>query len=114
MKRIVEKHLGGESSTQQFDEMIGRASGSNAPMPQPPTTYDTSKNPKHWKRKSQKYIVAQLRLSGFDPPHPKAPIIDKRELIAHALFRHIKAKHKTRSNEGQEPPTRTTRKQLET
>jgi hypothetical protein len=43
LKRRVEKHLGGESSTQQFDEMIGRASESNAPMPQPPTTYDSNK-----------------------------------------------------------------------
>jgi hypothetical protein len=70
LKRIVEKHLGGESSTQQFDEMIGRASGSNAPMPQPPTTYDSNKNPKYWKRKDKAYLLDQLRLSGFDPPHP--------------------------------------------
>jgi len=77
LKRIVEKHLGGESSTQQFDEMIGRASGSNAPMPQPPTTYDSGKSKTYWKRKNKEYILDQLRLSGFDPPHPDIQQVSK-------------------------------------
>ena len=66
--------------------MIGRASGSNAPMPQPPTTYDSSKNQKYWKRKSKEYLLDQLRLSGFDPPHPDTGKNNQRELIQHLFY----------------------------
>jgi hypothetical protein len=66
--------------------MIGRASGSNAPMPQPPTTYDSSKNPKYWKRKDKAYLLDQLRLSGFDPPHPDTERLSTKQLIDYLFF----------------------------
>ena len=66
--------------------MIGRASGSDAPMPQPPTTYDSNKNPKYWKRKGKEYILDQLRLSGFDPPHPDIEKVNQQQLIDYLVF----------------------------
>ena len=65
--------------------MIARASGSNSPMPQPTTTYDYNKNPKYWKRKEKAYLLDQLKLSGFDPPHPDTKN-NKGELIQHLFL----------------------------
>ena len=67
--------------------MIARASGSNAPMPQPPTTYDSNKNPRYWIRKDKAYLLDQLQLSGFDPPYPDMSKIGEPYLLK--LFNRI-------------------------
>ena len=90
--------------------MIARASGSNSPMPQPPTTYDSNKNPKYWKKKEKLYLLEQLKLSGFDPPHPDTEN-NKGELIQHFfLLRGIRPIDETSESEEQsnqkKPPKR--------
>ena len=51
--------------------MIERAStarGSNDPHP--PTAMDKNKDAKYWHRTTKPYILEQIIISGFDPPHP--------------------------------------------
>ena len=51
--------------------MIERAStarGSNDPHP--PTAMDKNKDAKYWHRTTKPYILEQMIISGFDPPHP--------------------------------------------
>ena len=49
-------------------EKASTARGSNDPHP--PTTMDMSKDPKYWRGKKKAYIWEQIKISGFDPPHP--------------------------------------------
>ena len=51
-------------------ERASTARGSNDPPPRPPTTMDISKDANYWHNKSKAYIWEQIKISGFDPPHP--------------------------------------------
>jgi hypothetical protein len=51
-------------------EKASTARGSNDPPPRPPTTMDISKDQNYWNKKSKQYILDQINISGFNPPHP--------------------------------------------
>jgi hypothetical protein len=82
-KQIARKHLGSEDTpSPQFNEMMARGSaarGSNDPPP-PATTFNGNRNRKYWKKQKNDYLLEQLKISGWDPPHPDTSLISKKEL----------------------------------
>jgi len=81
--QIAQKHLGSEDTpSPQFNEMMARGSaarGSNDPTP-PATAFNGNTNPKYWKKQNKTYLLEQLKISGWDPPHPDTSLISKKEL----------------------------------
>jgi hypothetical protein len=82
-KQIAQKHLGSEDTpSPQFNEMMARGSaarGSNDPPP-PATTLNGSTNRNYWNKQLKPYILEQLKISGWDPPHPDTIKISRKEL----------------------------------
>ena len=85
------------------NQMISRASGSNDP-PQPPTTLDTNTDPTYWTSKKKPYIIAQLKTSGWDPPHPDIHKLNKDELLEIFFkWRNIKPNEESHNSTTQQP-----------
>jgi hypothetical protein len=55
--------------------------GSSDPQP-PATTLNGNTNRKYWNNQNKTYILEQLKLSGWDPPHPDIDKIYKKDLLA--------------------------------
>ena len=83
-KQIARKHLGSEDTpSPQFNEMMARGSaarGSNDPPP-PATTFNGNTNRNYWKKQKKDYLLEQLKISGWDPPHPDISKISKKDLV---------------------------------
>ena len=46
------------------------ARGSNDPTPPPATTFNGNTSRTYWKKQEKDYLLEQLKISGWDPPHP--------------------------------------------
>ena len=56
------------------------ARGSNDPPP-PATTMNGNTNRNYWNNQKKPYIIEQLKISGWDPPHPDINKISKKDLL---------------------------------
>ena len=56
------------------------ARGSNDPRPPPATAFNGNTNPKFWMKQNKAYLLEQLKISGWDPPHPDTSKLSKKEL----------------------------------
>jgi hypothetical protein len=83
-KQIAQKHLGsGDTPSPQFNEMMARGSaarGSNDPSPPPATAFNGNTNPKFWKKQKNDYLIEQLEISGWNPPHPDISKLPRKAL----------------------------------
>ena len=60
---------------------------------------DTNTDPTCWKGKKKPYILAQLKTSGWDPPHPNIHKLNKDELLEiFFIWRNIKPNEESHSN----------------
>ena len=82
--QIAQKHLGSEDTpSPQFNEMMARGSaarGSNDPPP-PATTFNGNTNRNYWNKQLKPYILEQLKISGWDPPHLDIDKLKKKDLL---------------------------------
>ena len=88
--QIAQKHLGSEDTpSPQFNEMMARgsaATGSNDPPPPPATAFNGNTRRTYWKKQKKAYLLEQLKISGWDPPHPDINKISKKDLLT-VLFK---------------------------